>query len=187
MRAARRDLVAPVAALLLLVAAGCGGDDAGGDDPDGAATGPVSPPAESAPAESPTPGAPAEALDPCGLLTADEVAAVAGAEVTRTEGPVEEFLGRQCEWFFPHPTFGEERVTVSTWVGLEFYSPSAPGQEVTGFEPVPGIGDEAHRWPPGQGICTVIFRLGEHVVQVLSGGVGDDACVDLARTAADRV
>jgi hypothetical protein len=129
------------------------------------------------------PGGPAGGgPDPCSLLTEGEVGAVAGAEVSRVEGPGGFMMGSQCEWYFPHPTLGEEQVTVNVWVGLEFYAPEGPTAEMTGFEPVAGIGDAAHLWPRVPDLCTVIFRRGEIVVQVTAAGLGgDDACLDLSR------
>lgn len=165
-----------VALAVAAMLAGCGGGS-GSDTP--------------APGGSPTPAPAGDAggeapPDPCELLTQDEIEDVAGAEVTGTDGPVEEFMGSRCSWTLAAEAMAGE-VTLTAWVGLDFYSPEADDAGLTSFEPVSGIGDAAHRWPPGQGLCTVIFRTGELVVQVLSAGAGDDGCIDLAQSAAGRV
>jgi hypothetical protein len=172
-----RHAAAVIAAAGLLLA-GCGG---GGDDGAGAAPGGEPTPTALTGGDADEGAGPSSAPDPCGLLTEREIAEHVGTEVTSTAGPAEEFMGTQCEWFFPGGIAGDAQVTVTVWVGHEFYSPEGPGADATGFEEVPGIGDLAHRWPPGQGICTVIFRTGELVVQVLSTDTGDEVCVDLAR------
>lgn len=172
--------VALVAAGALMLS-GCGGS---GDDPGGGSdpTTPGTAPTMSAPPVGSAPTGP----DPCTLLRRTEVAEAVGADVTRVEGPEEQFMGTTCRWLFSDDLLGEAEASITTWHGLEFYSPDADGTGVTDFEPVAGIGDAAHRWPPGQGICTVIFRSGERVAEVLTM-TDDDACVELARTAAQRM
>lgn len=182
MRKARYGCAVAAVGILLLAACGDGTDD----DTTGAEPG-----APTTPAGSPAPAgddrAASDPADPCTLLTEQEIADLVGAEVSDTVGPVEEFMGTQCEWYFPGGEFGDGQITVTVWVGEEFYSPEAPGAEATGFVELSGIGDAAHAWPPSEGICTVIFRTGEHVVQVLATDSGDEVCVDLASIADTRV
>lgn len=172
----------PLAVVLAaaLALAGCGPAD---DDPAGGeadATSPAAAAPESA-AEPPAEPAGGGAPDPCALLTEDEVAATVGAEVTGTEGPFDEFQASNCTWSYPGPTLGE--LTISVWVGGVYYSPDTIEQ---GWEELSGIGDVAHQATDGP-LCTTIFRIGDLVVQVISSDGPDDACVDLARTAADRI
>jgi hypothetical protein len=186
MRVARQGvtLALGLAAVLL---AGCDHDGEGTGDP-GAGAGPVAgSPGDGGPGDGgPGGGSGGGAPDPCALLTEGEVGTAVGSEVSRVEGPVERFQGVQCTWFFPDELLGEAEVSLTAWVGVQFYSPDGPGADVTGFEEVAGIGEAAHRWPPGQGLCTAIYRQGDLVVQVLSM-TDDDSCVDLARVSAGRL
>jgi hypothetical protein len=153
---------------------------------DGAGVPPVgsAPPTTDSPAGGPAGG---PAPDPCELVTTGEVEAAAGAEVIRTQGPDDVLQGRQCEWIVPHDEFGEDGVVLNVWVGPEFYAPDGPGAEMTGFEPVDGLGDVAHMWPRTMlDLCGVIFMQDEVVVQVNLTGE-DEACLDLARAAAGRL
>ncbi|HLU44809.1 MAG TPA: hypothetical protein VKZ67_07325 [Natronosporangium sp.] len=188
MRTSRiRTLLPTLAApLLVLALTGCGGndDDAPAGDSSGSpdrADGPVDFD-DSAQIDAAVP----EGIDPCALLSEEEVAAAVGQEVARVDGPREEFLGIHCDWYYP-TDLGEMPATLTVWQGDDFYSPDAPGAEVTGFEPVSGLGDTAHRWPAGQGVCTVIFKHGEYVAQVLTTGAGDDSCITLARVVDERL
>lgn len=176
----RRTLISPYRPLALALAAGLAlagctssdgepAADGGGAPSTGAGTTATAEPPPSEPAGG-------DAPDPCGLLTEDEVATAVGAEVTGTEGPFDEHQARNCTWAYP------AEVTVSVWVGPEYYSPDTIEQ---GWEELPGIGDIAHQ---AEGpLCTTIFRAGDLVVQVLTGDGPDNACVDLARTAAGRL
>lgn len=186
MRASRSRILSSmlVVPLIALGAAGCG------DDPDDPAPGPTGADRTDGPVDfddsDQVDAAVPEGIDPCTLLSQDEVAEAVGEEVTRVDGPREEFLGIHCDWY--HPTdLGEMPATLTVWQGDEFYSPDAPGAEATGFEPVSGLGETAHRWPPGQGICTVIFKHGEYVAQVLTTGAGDDSCIELAQLVDERL
>lgn len=153
-----------VAALLALASAGCGGDSRSPD------TSPPSP----AP-----PSATGSILNPCTLVTADELAAVVGkakgraVRVMLTESG-EEQQGLRCEWTYPN----KEKLTntatirITAWRGREFYTPT---QRPEGFRPVSGIGDEAHASE-----AVFMFRRGENVVRIHVSGDGDNAKIEPA-------
>lgn len=187
MRTSRIRTLAPALAapLLVLALAGCGGS---GDDPATNPTGgadrtdgPIGFD-DSDQIEAAVP----EGIDPCALLSEAEVSDAVSAEVERVDGPREEFLGIHCDWYYP-TDLGEMPATLTIWQGDQFYSPDAPGAEETGFEPVSDLGDVAHRWPVGEGICIVIFKHGEYVTQLLTSLAEDDSCIDLARLVDERL
>jgi hypothetical protein len=176
----QRGAVLALAGALL---AGCGGSS--DPRPAGGTGDPAGPTALAAQTPADQAGGSA-APDPCALLTAEEVAAAAGGEVIRVDGPKAELRGQQCGWLVPHAEFGEDLVQLNVWVGAEFYSPEGPGAGMTGFQPVDGIGDVAHLWPNLMGHCGVIFMQGQVVVQIGLDGA-DSTCLDLARAAAGRL
>jgi hypothetical protein len=168
----------------MVLASGCGGS--GGTSPtdrDDATTSPVDP------APDPAGDVAAEAPDPCALVTADEVATRVGFEAF-AEGPDEVNEGTSCVWFFSDPSDPTEMGTLSiqVWVGLEYYGPETNQDAAADFEPVPGIGDAAHRWDLGAATdCAIVFRKEDVVVQLVSLFAVEDLCIDLAGVAAGRV
>jgi hypothetical protein len=177
----------------LVLIAGCGGSGDGAAEVPADGGPAASQPAVADPAAD-DPAAPAGAPDPCSLLTEDEVAAVVGQVVTRVDGPTDLAGTRTCEWYYPSVRFDDDDwVVVNAWVGLEYYRPDAENSFVdVDAEPVPGIGEEAHRMrifddTTNTNQCTILFRDGEVVVQVITHWVAEDACVDLARDAATRI
>lgn len=185
MQIGRLARLLPAAALATALAlAGCNGATDGEADSPSSSDSAGSPPATGSGADQAADDG--SGPDPCTLLSVEEIETLAGVEVDRTEGPVDELLGRQCQWVYPHEQLGEGMAQVNVWVGEEFYSPNEPGGEVTDFEEVEDLGEAAHLWPETFGLCTVIVLQDGMVVQVSVDG-GNDVCVELARTAVGRL
>jgi hypothetical protein len=121
------------------------------------------------------------ALDPCSLISVDELATVVASvddlgeppALTAT-GPVGEFQGRTCTWTYPRPEVVTDtaEITVTTWHGQEYYTPHALSKD---FTAVPGVGDEAHVGPG-----MFMFRKGDDVFLVAVIG---DSNLDALRPA----
>jgi hypothetical protein len=160
-------------ALALATLTACGGSDpapapqpADVAEPDGSAG--------AAPAGSGT-------LDPCALVSATDLGAALGADVSAAGTATEQFRGRTCDFTFPleGSVLDEGRLTMTAWHGSEFFLPGTIGPDLA------GIGDAAQD-DSDHGI--VLFRKGDDVVQVhvLAPGL-QKASLDIAEQAANAV
>lgn len=176
-----RLVVLALAGVLALT--GCGGDDGngggGGADQGANAEGNVDGGASG--------GGSGGAIDPCALLTDDEIAGAVGGAVSERDDQGVVHQARHCEWSYTSADEPDGKVTVSVWSGLQYYAPEGTTAGATGFIAVDGIGDAAHLWPRTFGSCAVIYRSGETVVQVQTTVPDDDVCLDLGRRTAGRL
>jgi len=122
------------------------------------------------------------ALNPCQLVPAAQLSTITGAAVTEIAGPTPEALGLTCAFEYPLAAgqIGAGEIHVTAWQGREFYTPDAMPEYGT---PVSGIGDAASG---DEQTGWLIFRSGEHVVQIQVFGPAKDAITDIGRAAAEH-
>lgn len=97
----------------------------------------------------------AASVDPCALLTKQDIRTILGADAGAAKGPTNEFKAAKCAWEFPDGSVvGTGTLSVSVWQGAAFFNRSLG-------KPLPGLGDEA---VSEEGV--VSFRSGETVVLV---------------------
>lgn len=170
LRSAHLSIAATALALATLTA--CGGSDPS-----------ASPAADDVAEAAGSAAAPAgsDTLDPCALVSAADLGAALGADVSADGPATEQFRGRTCDFTFPleDSVLDEGRLTVTAWHGPEFFLPGTIGPELA------GIGDVAQD-DSDHGI--VLFRKGDEVVQVhvLAPGL-QKASLDIAEQAANAV
>ena len=160
----KRRLGAALAAGLLLVAVGCGGDD-GDDDADAAAEALDDATADAPSAPDTEAPSGEDAVDACALLEESEVEPYVG-----TTGPGEGGDGT-CAWENPE-SFESVTVTIGspgTAVG-ELPEPSPSGDT----EPVDGVGDEA-RYAPATGTVEFVVDDRASELQLATPVTLDDA------------
>ena len=177
----KRRLAAAVAAGLLLVAVGCGGDD-GDDDPQDAA--PEAPDAEALPGDEAPDDASSEddSVDACALLEEIEIEPYVGPTGPGSGGD------GTCSWENPESF---ESVTVNI---------GQPGTAVDGLpdpspwpdaEPIEGVGDDA-RYSPSNGV--VEFAVGDRACDLqlatpvtLEDDAQREGAIDLAELVVERL
>jgi hypothetical protein len=121
-------------------------------------------------------------IDPCSLLTEDQLSAIIGSAVTAKGPAVEVARGRSCTYTFKetgNTILDEGDIDIAAWHGSEFFAAGTIGAAR------PGVGDEAQD-DSAHGI--VLFRVGDDVVQVhvLSPDHKTDS-VQIASAAAGQV
>jgi hypothetical protein len=121
-------------------------------------------------------------IDPCSLLTEDQLSAIIGTAVTAKGPAVEVARGRSCTYTFAetgNTVLDEGDIDIAAWHGSEFFAAGTIGEARS------GIGDEAQD-DSAHGV--VAFRLGDDVVQVhvLSPDHKGDS-VQIASAAAGKV
>lgn len=142
----RRSSAALGAVVLTLALAACGGEASG---PAGRTT-PQEPAAAGTDADDST-------LDPCGLLTIEELEALNGSDLEPTGPATTQARGRKCAW---SASDGSPAITISTWHGPEFFA------DVPEADHLPGLGDANYAEPT---INTVTFVQGGEVFLVFGG------------------
>ncbi len=178
----RRTVVPVVLALVgVLALAGCGGDDNGGGNGGQADGGVGTGQTDGGGSTGGESSGGSRDVDPCDLLTDDDVTAATGREVTRRQDLDVVHDARTCEWTLD----GINIIHLSVWQGREYYAPDVPG--ATAFTPVDGVADAAHLFPNIMGLCGVMYRVGETVVQINASDASDEVCVDLARRSAGKL
>jgi hypothetical protein len=174
MVAVRRTALAMIAALALIMVAGCGGD---------------TPPAEptqtipaSATVEVPT-GAAGVPLAACDLLSLEAV-----SEFLGQPAQVDELSTNSCVWLADPQ--GSRQVHLQVYGRYSYFSPTTWGGTP---EPIEGIGEEAYLIRQAVVGTVAASWDGEHAVflsyTVLDGGRSEDraeALVELLRTIVDR-
>jgi hypothetical protein len=121
-------------------------------------------------------------IDPCSLLTEDQLSAIIGSAVTAKGPAVEMARGRSCAYTFKetgNTILDEGDIDIAAWHGSEFFAAGTVGATRS------GVGDEAQD-DSAHGV--VLFRVGDDVVQVhvLSPDHKTDS-VQIASAAAGRV
>jgi hypothetical protein len=121
-------------------------------------------------------------IDPCSLLTEDQLSAIIGSAVTAKGPAVEVARGRSCTYTFKetgNTILDEGDIDIAAWHGSEFFAAGTVGAART------GVGDEAQD-DSSHGV--VLFRVGDDVVQVhvLSPDHKTDS-VQIASAAAGQV
>jgi hypothetical protein len=99
-------------------------------------------------------------IDPCTLLTEDQLSTIVGTAVTAKGPAVEVARGRSCTYTFAetgNTVLDESDIDIAAWHGSEFFAAGTIGETRS------GIGDEAQD-DSAHGV--VAFRLGDDVVQV---------------------
>ncbi|CAA9235462.1 MAG: hypothetical protein AVDCRST_MAG42-1803 [uncultured Chthoniobacterales bacterium] len=164
--------------------------------------------AQTSPPQSPSPAAervavaPAAPIDPCSLLTSEEITAVQGEALVGTKPSVNQGQGlAMYDCFYTLPTFTNSislSVTQSG-SGLDARNPSQSWQETFGEaarqnakksgppQKVEGIGDEAF-WAGDNRMGALYVLKGSRFIRISVGGAGDQAakiekCRSLAEAA----
>jgi hypothetical protein len=144
---------------------------------------------QSAAAKAPAPTHKAGALtaeegtiDPCSLVSEDQLSDIIGAAVTAKGPAVDVARGRSCAYTFPetgNTVLDEGDIDIAAWHGSEFFAAGTIGAARS------GVGDEAQD-DSQHGV--VLFRVGDDVVQVhvLSPDHKTDS-VQIAKAAAGQV
>ncbi|CAN5827768.1 hypothetical protein BH23ACT5_BH23ACT5_01590 [soil metagenome] len=141
--------------------------------------------------------------DPCGLLTADELAALLGSVVVpEAEDDLPTDVLRQCTWFAEdHPDFLVAGISVQVMRRPSDLS-GVVGADMMGFQlkPVSGLGEEAYigitepdpDFGVGESVAVVVTARDEVaiglgvMIDVAEGTPEYDILLDLARTALER-
>jgi hypothetical protein len=170
--------VLALAASGIFLAAGlsaCGSSDGSTDQ---ASTAKVTGPTDKASAVATERGT----IDPCSLLSENQLSDIIGAAVTAKGPAVDVARGRSCTYTFPetgNTILDEGDIDIAAWHGSEFFAAGTIGAARS------GVGDEAQD-DSQHGV--VLFRVGDDVVQVhvLSPDHKTDS-VQIASAAADHV